>query len=458
MYSIFSRIIILFSALSCITVGQVQHVQNSHQLNGSRYGVIADPSGHLSFLKSSATMAGRYLPVDVTGDTTRYEFSYDGYYHLKDMVTKVKRNNIWSNFLKSTYSCDQNGNMVYILFQKWENSTWLITSRRICQYDSAGNLLSMEEDLWENNVFRPIGRYLYEYDPNGNLITEIRAFWFNNDWANSSRLSWTFDANNNNLTRTLEYWVNESWKNFEKHSWGYDSNSYCISWMYQYWENNQWTNSERESYTNDSHGNILTWLFYQWLGGNWTLTDRGEFTYDGAGHMLTKLFQYLNNGNWYDWARYTYNYDANGNAVNGLFQRKSDQGNWYPDWGTIYLYYNEMADFNIVTAISATASYLLNPTAIENQETLPLTLELLPNYPNPFNPVTNISFTLNATRKVKLAVYDMLGNEQAVLVNEEKIPGNYTESFDARDLPSGVYFYKLTAGGETRTGKMVLLK
>jgi len=90
--------------------------------------------------------------------------------------------------------------------------------------------------------------------------------------------------------------------------------------------------------------------------------------------------------------------------------------------------------------------------------------KLYQNYPNPFNPSTKIKFTIPVTLSgvegspVSLKVYDILGNEIAVLVNEEKPAGNYEVTFDASTLPSGVYFYRLRAGAFGKTNKMILIK
>ena len=90
------------------------------------------------------------------------------------------------------------------------------------------------------------------------------------------------------------------------------------------------------------------------------------------------------------------------------------------------------------------------------------------NYPNPFNPSTVISYQLPVSGDVILKVYDVLGNEVATLVNEEKLAGNFTVRFNTANLPSGVYFYQLLvsalqskdgkAGSFTETKKMVLLR
>jgi len=84
------------------------------------------------------------------------------------------------------------------------------------------------------------------------------------------------------------------------------------------------------------------------------------------------------------------------------------------------------------------------------------------NYPNPFNPSTTITYHLPKASNVVLKIYDVLGNEVATLVNEEKAPGTYEVMFNSessiRHPASGVYFYQLKAGDYLETKKMILLK
>ncbi len=80
------------------------------------------------------------------------------------------------------------------------------------------------------------------------------------------------------------------------------------------------------------------------------------------------------------------------------------------------------------------------------------------NYPNPFNPTTRIFYSIKEAGMVSLSVYDILGNEVSVLVKEDKSPGSYSVTFNAGNLPSGIYFYKLTAGRFSETKKLILLK
>ncbi len=89
---------------------------------------------------------------------------------------------------------------------------------------------------------------------------------------------------------------------------------------------------------------------------------------------------------------------------------------------------------------------------------IPAQFSLSQNYPNPFNPVTIINYELPITNYVKLSVYDVLGKEIAVLVNEKQQAGIYKVEWDASNYPSGVYFYKLITQGYSETKKMVLVK
>ncbi len=97
-------------------------------------------------------------------------------------------------------------------------------------------------------------------------------------------------------------------------------------------------------------------------------------------------------------------------------------------------------------------------TSLNDDKATPDVFILEQNYPNPFNPVTNIRFRITDFGFVSLRIYDVLGNEVATLVNEEKPTGEYKVTFDASKLTSGVYLCRLSAGSFTDMKKMILLK
>jgi photosystem II stability/assembly factor-like uncharacterized protein len=118
------------------------------------------------------------------------------------------------------------------------------------------------------------------------------------------------------------------------------------------------------------------------------------------------------------------------------------QGYLYAAVGQFGLYKTN----SIVTSVEKTISF-------DNYS-----FSLKQNYPNPFNPVTSIQYSLSSMQFVTLKIYDVLGNEIATLVNEEKSAGEYEVEFNGNGLTSGIYFYQLKAGESIQTRKMILLK
>jgi hypothetical protein len=94
----------------------------------------------------------------------------------------------------------------------------------------------------------------------------------------------------------------------------------------------------------------------------------------------------------------------------------------------------------------------------ENNSHFPKSFGLEQNYPNPFNPMTSIKYQLPVQQFVKITVFDILGKEVTTLVNEQKNAGYYEVKFDASNLASGLYFYKIEAGTFIETKKMMLIK
>jgi hypothetical protein len=91
-------------------------------------------------------------------------------------------------------------------------------------------------------------------------------------------------------------------------------------------------------------------------------------------------------------------------------------------------------------------------------DNLPGEFVLYQNYPNPFNPTTTISYGVPNRGLVQLNVYDILGRKVATLVNEEMAPGRHEVTWDASGMASGVFFYRLVAGGFVNTKKVTLMR
>jgi hypothetical protein len=105
--------------------------------------------------------------------------------------------------------------------------------------------------------------------------------------------------------------------------------------------------------------------------------------------------------------------------------------------------------------------FLTGLLGVVNQNEIPGTFSLYQNYPNPFNPVTKIKFDLprhNSPAKAKINLYDISGRLVSVLLNTDYAAGKWELDFDASDLASGIYLYRIEAGPYVQTNKMILLK
>jgi len=116
-----------------------------------------------------------------------------------------------------------------------------------------------------------------------------------------------------------------------------------------------------------------------------------------------------------------------------------------------------------VIAVPSFNSNLVNlipiiPSSVKESNIGPDHFQLLHNYPNPFNPDTKIQYSIPQSSKIKVKIFDLLGNEIETLVNQEKIAGTYEITWNANNLPSGIYFCRLESGNYTSAINMLLIK
>ena len=160
------------------------------------------------------------------------------------------------------------------------------------------------------------------------------------------------------------------------------------------------------------------------------------------------------------------NYTDSFDSIKVVFYKVINGGHTWPGGDKQYLVLSwgdigkTNGDFNASVEIwNFLKTYKLSdPTTVTTHSQHPIEFSLFQNYPNPFNPITNIGFRITNFGFVSLKVYDVLGNEVATLVDEEKPAGIYEVAWNAENLSSGVYFYQLKAGNFTATKKLLLLR
>ncbi|MGA2668372.1 MAG: T9SS type A sorting domain-containing protein [Ignavibacteria bacterium] len=183
-------------------------------------------------------------------------------------------------------------------------------------------------------------------------------------------------------------------------------------------------------------------------GVNWTVvTVPGTGSIIGFGNALQKF--------WY--ARANIIYQSTDNGATFALQYTSPSSGSYN--GTSFVMTGNVIRGWAVTSSGTISIYNEILTGIANNNNqVPKNFSLGQNYPNPFNPTTKIAYQLPKAELVKLTVYDLLGREVSVLVNEYKQAGSYTIDFNASNYASGVYFYRIEAGDFKDVKRMVLVK
>jgi hypothetical protein len=128
----------------------------------------------------------------------------------------------------------------------------------------------------------------------------------------------------------------------------------------------------------------------------------------------------------------------------------------FPTSGRVYYVVAVQDIHDNISSNNSEVEIIITSVSYENET--PKSFILYQNYPNPFNPATTIEFEIPERTQVKLIIHDALGYEIKVLLDKDLEPGKYKLNFDARDLPSGVYFYTLRTPKFTKTNKMLLIK
>ena len=412
--------------------------------------------------------------------------AYDGIYRSSDAGNSFKRlsdkNEIWvKGFALDRYSTSEN--QLAVAISSGDSMIISADGGRNWKkhYINGTGIFSGDIAVAEDVIFAGINNGLYKSTDSGNSWREIY-----NGFYGIHRLT----AYDKNRVAFLSYSGNSTFITYTTNS-GVDWNSTPFS---QYSENMQLMDNGKifacgnfYDSTSNNHGFIYTSKDY---GHNWRLIDtRFEMHKIRAINKNTALaisnyevYRSIDSGeSWSvvkssnDYYKYFDNF-AFKDSLNGTLKiayelyRTSDAGlHWtksslsMPLWGGVdYMEYNNMGDLIVIggnsMCIYLNQDYSPNEKNRKQETYVPSGFTLNQNYPNPFNPSTMISYSIPRNSFVHLKVFDILGNDVAELVNEQKPAGSYEVKFDAASLPSGVYFYQLTAGEFIQTKKMILLK
>ena len=361
---------------------------------------------------------------------------------LVEKIQQTGNGFYWSNSQKYSYTYDSIYNLREEFIQLWNayGSVWENSRKNSYTYDTNNNLTEEFHQIWNMNGFTYVNgdKLSYSYDSNNNRIRLLWQYYDINTWLNLWLNFYTYDGNNNLSEMLRKSWNGVSWVNYYKSTYTYNVYNNLIKEYRQQWNGSTWSNPEQALYTYDENNNKIE-LIWQWLDpySGWMNWERYSYTYDVNNDLIGELYQMGGRPEWVDYYRYYYSYDLNNNLIEKL-------GQFYESGGFIF-HTKDLYTYIPITAIEENNSSL-NSYNLSN------------NYPNPFNPTTKISYTIPERSNVSLKVYDLLGSEVEELVKGEVEAGEYKVTFNAFNLPGGVYFYRLQADKFVEIKKMILLK
>ena len=375
-------------------------------------------------------------------------FTYDSNDHELSYLNQYWSDGQLTNNLMSTFTYDVNGNKLTELFQVYNVGQWSNDWQHIYTYDSIGN---KQTDLFQsyNGGWTNGSLDTYHYNANGHVLDRLYQQWSNGQWINDSLNTYIYDASEYVLTHLCEQWSNGQWTNYSLDTNTYDTNGYCLSHLYKQSVNGQLADNYLETFEYDTKGNQLSHLYQEWSIGQWTNYSLDTHSYTEDGKELTHLFEQWSNGQWTNNFLISYTYDANGNILTEVSVMWSNSS-WIP--------VDHMFPIGMGYRVSISYKLLYVTDISTNTNFIASNYSLSQNYPNPFNPSTTISFSLLSKSFVTLKIFDLMGREIATLINGEMSSGSHSQKWNASDLSSGIYFYRLQTGSFTETKKLVLLR
>lgn len=416
--------------------------------SSKKYIRTYDKKGNLITQNEEKIQDGSWIKV------FRSTYNYDSKGNLLTETLFIWANTYWKKYLRHIYTYDSNDNKTSYNYEAFLDTSWVRSFRELYTYDNTGRLLSHYSQRLSNNNWMDFYRENWNYDGN-RCETLVIEHFLDGTWVNNSKITKTFDSTGNEISFLQERWQHETWENSYSSVYTYDSLGNRVSEIHEAWEYGIFSYRDRHTNTYDNNRNCISTLIESWRDSTFVKSWLITRTYDEASNPLVILTQLPGSSSWENAYKIFYTYDNNGNAVKGesfCWQGGKWVSSSYEEFD---LSYNKGMDHMKFWGGFVEVKFELLPE--EDPSTI-REITLLQNYPNPFNPSTAINYAIKRDGSVKLAVYDVLGKLVAIVVDEYRPAGSYSVNFDGSGLPSGVYIYRLEAGGYTVSKKFILMK
>lgn len=353
-----------------------------------------------------------------------------------------------------------NNNIESITYQVSTDSAWQSMSRDLFSYNIQNNYFENLYQIYGAESWDTLNKTEL-YLTNNGLPSNIYEYDFDGDEFFESSATTFYYSSTNKLDSVVFVENYMEGANKEITSFNYispDSIEFTEEWHY----NGSLTSTYYGTVVYRNNNTIITYEDYRDTYFDLSIENfiKDDLSYLAFNSYLFEVRDTLNQ--WIPLERITYEKE-NGKLISGKFEYNVE-GTWMIQTKNSFNYENDrlvsVIDSSIYGEYTEVYRQLITyfeSVGIEEELDNPNFL-LHQNYPNPFNPTTNISYTLNSPQKVTLNVYNTLGQKVAQLVNGIQSSGTHSISFNASNLPTGIYIYRLQSGEYTSSKKLVLVK
>jgi antitoxin component YwqK of YwqJK toxin-antitoxin module len=350
-----------------------------------------------------------------------YQLFSDNSYNEKGLLSLQNvhyyADSVLQNYYSIVYSYDGDNRIQSKIYPASNGDTAISNTY---QYDSSGNLTSY---YWHRHNPDMVDSSIMEYDSLGRLKSRLDS---KNDSPNG--YFYNYDSTGNVFCTIVDF-NDLPTDTMQIHQFRYDGSGREL--LDIYWPGDT-SYYEKVVSTYDGSGKILSIIDSSYHSGTWAWPPPYNFSYNSDNNLDSCVTGEEENN--YCQPKGILLYDNYGNA---FFEGFDNGYRFYK----IFPYYSKLSALGVTNSISTPRDFYLSQ-----------------NYPNPFNPTTVINYQLPVTGDVTLKVYDVLGREVRTLVDGRQTAGSHSIGFSADKLPSGVYFYSITAGAFHQVRKMVLMK
>ncbi|MFO7524829.1 MAG: T9SS type A sorting domain-containing protein [Ignavibacteriaceae bacterium] len=301
------------------------------------------------------------------------------------------------DFTREVYSYESNPIKEFIETQQNNNGTWENLSFTEALYLDEERVQEITNSGWNGTEYQFNDKQKFTYS-NGLLTENLNLLWTGSAWVNTSKQTYAYNAEDK-ITETVSLSFNtttQGWENVFRLANTYFGNDSLLTLM-QSGNVNAWENLAKIMNTFRADGKLSSAVSYEWETAEWLPLAKGDYEYDANNNLKLYIESVFEENEW----------SVFGRAIYGFIPA--------------------------------------NTTVVDDDILTTTDFKLYDNYPNPFNPSTVISWQSSVSSHQTLKIYDVLGNEVAVLVDEFRSAGNHSVEFNAVNLSSGVYIYTITS-------------